>query len=167
MLGLSTILATVLQASTNGKAIPLWSILIVYIFIFLMMLGAMLIWSELIFSFPKKIQPRLRAFKYTLVISYALVVVFFCILYRNLSHFVLPVIVPLMITMPLFHYLFSLKWVSNSVLFLKTKNPRHAKKIYVIFALVLAGILVLLSNMLSGYLDKLVEIMSKTVVQIR
>ena len=92
ILGFSGILGTILQLATVNKIVPLWSVLIAYAFILLMMVGAMLIWSEIIFKFPPKVEPRLRAFKYILVVSYALVVAFFCILYRNLSHFVLPLL---------------------------------------------------------------------------
>ncbi len=164
MLGFSGVLGTVLQATMVNKIVPLWAILIAYAFILLMMIGAMLIWSEIIFKFPPKVEPRLRAFKYVLIIGYILVVAFFCILYRNLSHFVLPVIIPLMVTMPVSHYLFRVKFVSNGISFLKQKSP---EKIFFIFALIIAAILTGMSFLLSNYLEGVLGTMSHIVVQIQ
>jgi hypothetical protein len=163
-LGLSTILGTVLQFSTSNKTIPIWTIILAYTFVVLMMLGAMIIWSELVFTFPKNIEPRLRAFKYILIISYTLVIVFFCILYRNLSHMMIPIIVPLMITIPLSHYLFNLKWFANSVSSLKKRFPR---KVFFVFALMVALVLTSISYFLSNYINVVIDKMSQVVVQIR
>ncbi len=164
MLGFSGILGAVLQTATVNKIVPVWSVLIVYIFILMMMVGAMLIWSEIIFKFPPRVEPRLRFFKYILVISYILVVAFLSILYRNLSHFVLPIIIPLMVTMPLSHFLFRLKFISNGISFLKQKSP---EKIYFVFALTIAVLLTGASFLLTNYLDGVLDKMSHIVVHLQ
>src|SRR5665213_2142398 len=91
MFGFVGILGTI--PLTIKPPFPPWPVIIIYIFSLLMMVGALLIWSELIFTFPPNPEPRLRAFKWVLVSTYTLVVIFLSLIYRNLSSLVLPLLV--------------------------------------------------------------------------
>lgn len=164
MFGFSTVLGSVLQSILSSRAFPVSIILIFYIFIFLMILGGMLIYSELVYTFPQKIESRLRMFKYVLVTSYVLVIVVLSIIYRNLSHFVLPVLVTLMVTLPLSEYLFRRKSFALIVKYIKQKYPQ---KVFFVFALIVAIILATLSLFLTDSTNSLIDRMSQDIVQLK
>ncbi|MFZ2038680.1 MAG: hypothetical protein WAV11_01980 [Minisyncoccia bacterium] len=157
MLGLGSFLGIIGLISV--KTLTIWPLIFVYSFIFLLVLGVVIIWSEIIYTFPPNPEIRLRLFKYILVALYILTTIIACLVYRNLSNILMPVIMFFMVGLPL------VKFLEDTILFrfiiwIKKKFNNKIKILFIIIAVVISSLVTLLlyelTNFVNLFINKMV-----------
>jgi len=155
MLGLGGFLGII--SLISNKTLTMWSIIIIYSFIFLLVLGVVIIWSEIIYTFPPNPEIRLKLFKYILIILYILTTIITCLVYRNLSHLLMPVIIFFMVGLPLVRVLEDailkkfFTWIKT-----KSNNRILLHIIALAFALLITFLLYELTNYVNFAIDNMV-----------
>lgn len=155
-IGVMAGLASFLGTSTNlPRPFPLWPVMITYLFSLLMMIGAVLIWSDMKSRFPKNSDLKLKAFKWTLSIAYWLVILYLLLMYRNLSKLFLFVGIFVVFVRPLMFSILGAESVRKSVRKLKSKKYGEFifKTLVIIFAVVLTTSLQYVSLFANNVLD--------------
>ncbi len=152
MLGLGGFLGII--GLISAKNLSEWLIIMIYVFIFLLVLGVVIIWSEIIYTFPSHPEIRLKLFKYVLILLYILTTIITCLVYRNLSSIFMPVIIFFMIGLPL------LRFLEKTILFKLVewiKKRYNNKFILVIFGLIIALIITFVLSKFTDYVNSIID----------
>jgi hypothetical protein len=129
-----------------------------YLFSLFMLIGTLAVWWEVRSKIPKRIQFRLKVFKFVFSASYWLLVIYILLRFRGLSYYLLSTGILFTVAPFVLKLLFKIKWFKQKVIYLRQR--RWGIVVLFVFAMVLAGILTRAVLFISKYADSILGFIS-------